>query len=548
MNCFSIFRIAAALAIFSLCAVPGSIARAQSPAQASDAAASAAPAKQQPDTVITPEQARDLFASVDQILQFDSHDSGLPIKHQVKRQLTSRAAVEKYLESQMKNGKDARRMLRSAIVMKKFGLLPRNFDLGPFMVKLLREQIAGYYNSKTKTVYLLNWIAPDIQKPVMAHELMHALQDQYVGLSKWSNPSLEGISHNMAQDNRHIRLDEDDTARQAVLEGQAMVTYVDYALRPHHVTIADNPNFMLSHLNDLMNSSSDSPVMASAPRVLRESLIFPYKEGLRFEIEVLRDEGKQAAFAGVLDNPPSSSYQILTPSAYEHHLPVPVLTMPNIHPLIDHEYKPYDIGVMGELDARMLLQLTTSDNAASRIAAQWDGGIYYVAQKKDAADAKSTASVALFYLSHWKTPAAAHLFAENYETEVNKKYAHAKLQPASTAMDRIYSTGEGPVLISISGRYVFVSESFPLKMARKLDFMLLGAQHSSANQETAAYRNAYPDLTGGLRNVMEQAGILRVELPSTSHILHVEDQHESAIYTGISVKSHLWGKECNRRQ
>ncbi len=518
-------RIAAVLALFTLCALSATPARAQAATQpAAPAQKQTTPAKK-PDSLITPQQAKELFASIDQILQFDSHDSGLPIEHPVKRQLTSRADVEKYLDSQMKNGKSAKRMLRSAIVLKKFGLLPQNFDLGPFMIKLLKEQIAGYYDSKTKTVYLLNWVAPAVQKPVMAHELMHALQDQHVNLQKWDDKSLDGISRNVRQDNAHIRTDEDDTARQAVLEGQAMVTYIDYALRPHHVTIADNPDYMLAHLGDLNSSSSNSPVMNSAPRVLRESLIFPYDQGLRFEIELIRDLGIHRAFAGALDNPPSTSYQIMNPQAYEAHTPMPILTMPNIHPLLDHDYRPYDIGVMGDLDAKMLLQLTTSTKQATRIASQWDGGIYYVAQNKQATDPKSTASVALFYLSRWKTPTTAQIFARNYEMEIHQEYPGAKLQPTSTPDDRVYSTSQGPVLITITNRYVFVSESFPLKTARNLNLMLLNAQHAFTGQETAAYHPAYPDLTSGIRDFTKQAGFLRCELPIAARAARIETRH-----------------------
>ncbi len=554
------FRITAAAAVLSLCAAFGAMASAQSAAQSTihpgktpaprpeaPPPHTKTPAKK-PDSVITAQQAKELFASVDQIMRFDSRDSGLPIKHPVKRKLTTRADVEKYLESKLKNGKDSKRMMRSAIILKKFGLLPQNFDLGPFMVKLLKEQIAGYYDSKTKTVYMLNWIAPKEQKPVLAHELMHALQDQYVNLQKWGNKSLDGISRNVTQDNRHIRVDEDDTARQAVLEGQAMVTYIDYALAPHGISIAQNPDFILNHLSDLTDDTKGSPVMASAPRVLRESLIFPYREGLRFEIELLRDEGKRGAFADTLNNPPSSTYQVMDPAAYESHAKVPVLTLPNVHPLLDRNYRPYDVGVMGELDARMLLQLTTSDSAANRIASHWDGGIYFVAQKKHAANKNSTASVALFYLSHWRNRGAARLFAKNYEAEVLKKYPHSALQSGATTDDHVYTTDQGPVLITISGRYVFVSESFPLNTARKLNFMLLGAQHALAGEETAAYQPAYPDLTGALSDFAQRAGILRTALPPAGAFSYLQDRRSRGIYTDISVESHPWSNECNRQK
>ena len=55
-------------------------------------------------------------------------------------------------EKLMKEDKDAKRLERSSAVLKKFGLIPRTFDLQAFLVAMLREQVAGYYDPKTKTV------------------------------------------------------------------------------------------------------------------------------------------------------------------------------------------------------------------------------------------------------------------------------------------------------------------------------------------------------------------------------------------------------------
>ena len=89
-------------------------------------------------------------------------------------------------------------------MLKKFGLLDRDFHLRPFLLSLLTEQIAGFYDNKTKTVNLLDWIKPDEQKPVLAHELTHALQDQKVGLTKWSDVSAKGTARNVQEDNRAL--------------------------------------------------------------------------------------------------------------------------------------------------------------------------------------------------------------------------------------------------------------------------------------------------------------------------------------------------------
>src|ERR1700728_1461195 len=148
------------------------------------------------ETHITPEQAKQLFSLVDELIKFSSDDTGLPIKRTVKRQITSRAEVEGYLKEKFEDDQGAKRMQRDEIVLKKFGLLDRDFALKPFLLALLKEQIEAYYDSKTKTVNMLDWVSIDEQKPVLAHELTHALQDQHSDLEKWDDQSPEDVSLN----------------------------------------------------------------------------------------------------------------------------------------------------------------------------------------------------------------------------------------------------------------------------------------------------------------------------------------------------------------
>src|SRR5207302_11392384 len=69
--------------------------------------------------------------------------------------------------------------------MKKLGFLPRDCNLREFLVKSNGQNVAGYYDEETKTISLLNWVSPDQQGPILAHELTHALQDQNYDLTKW---------------------------------------------------------------------------------------------------------------------------------------------------------------------------------------------------------------------------------------------------------------------------------------------------------------------------------------------------------------------------
>lgn len=457
------------------------------PAQVAPPPTTPRDARKKPEIPLTKEQAKQLFQSVDEILKFSSSDSNLPIQHSVKRKLISRSEVTRYLTKKFDEDESTKRMERAELVLKKFGLLDREFQLRPFLLSLLTEQIAGFYDNKTKTVNLLDWIEPEEQKSVLAHELTHALQDQRVDLEKWGDTGAHGAPHNVAEDNRFIRSDEADTARSAVAEGQAMAVFLDYTLRGTGHTLADVPGAA----NRLKDAAPDdgSPVLARAPLLLQQSLLFPYSEGLAFEQAVLVKSGKDAAFAGVLANPPSSSFEIMHPDAYLEHAPVPMLQMPDIHSLLDAEYTPYDIGVMGELDVRILIELFGGREMATALSPAWNGGIYYATQRKSAQAAperQSTASIGLLYLSKWKNTDSAKSFVKVYSAELPRKYTSLKRRSTDeTDGEQIYTTEEGDVLLSISSDAVFVAEGYPLPLARKLRQSLLDAQPSGPTFSTS---------------------------------------------------------------
>jgi hypothetical protein len=471
-----------------------------------------------PHAPLTKAQAKELFRSVDDILSFASKDTDLPIEHSVKRKLITRDEVNRYLRQKFEEDEGTKRMERSEIVLKKFGLLDRDFDLQPFMISLLTEQVAGFYDNKTKTVNLLDWIEPEEQKPVLAHELTHALQDQRVGLTKWSQVGSDDIAKNAEQDNQHIQTDEADTARDAVAEGQAMVVFMDYTMRSTGRTLATSPGVM-DKLKDLVTDTSGSPILARAPLLLQKSLLFPYSEGLTFEDAVLLKAGKEAAFGSVLATPPASTFEILHPAAYMAHVPVPVLRLPDIHPLIDAEYSPYDVGVLGEFDVRILTELFGGEQIADALTPEWAGGIYYAAQRKSAvtAEAKSsTASIGLLYESKWKNEDSARSFARVYAGQLPRKYSGLvrRTKDETDGDEQVYTTNEGDVLLSVSGKGVFVSEGFPLELARKLRDLISSVQGSGPLQVAEAKRgsDAGPMNDPGLSlaRMMSSAGLMKV--------------------------------------
>ena len=519
--------LAAASALVFAVALTGQQPPAQTPvASAASQAQGGSQAKPsaKPETRITPEQQRQLFSLVDELLKFSSEESGLPIKSEVKRQFISRADVEKYLRKKFDEDESTKRLERNEIVLKKFGLLDHDFVLRPFLLDLLKEQIEAYYDSQSKTIFMLDWVDAEEQKSVLAHELTHALQDQHSDLEKWNDQTPDAVSLTFSEDEDHVARDEMDTAREAVVEGQATAVMMDYILKPMGKSLVKNPEVMEVVKQQIADPES-SPVLARAPLLLSESLLFPYRDGLSFEQDIWMDQGKTAAFTGTLDRPPTSTWEIVNPREYERRSVPSVPLLPNIHSLVDKDYKPYDIGQIGELDVRILTEIFAGEDTANNLEPAWDGGIYWAGQlrRATAAEQASTASVAIFYLSAWKNSASAAAFAKVYANNLGRKYSGLKSLPASSSeaatsgdIERIYSTNEGPVLIVTRGKYVFVSESFDLPLARKLAALVLDAQGSgelkqAQNMPMMVSPANVHSLTGSLAHFISSMGVMKAE-------------------------------------
>ncbi len=433
-----------------------------------------------PEATISSKEGKELFRSVDEILQFASQDTGLPIKHKVKRRLAKRDEVQKYLEKSMKDDKDAKRLERSSAVLKKFGLLPRNFDLATFLVAMLREQVAGYYDVKTKTVNLLNWLDVEQQKPVLAHELTHALQDQSFGIEKWMKGSAEGADNKKDEPSQSdIANDEETSARQAVVEGQAMVVLLDYSLAPQGKMTLNAPQIVDALKEGMLVGSADSPAFRDAPIFLKEELTFPYRYGLDFTIALLKSGGKELAYAGAFKDPPKTTREIMEPQTYLTHEQLAPMRM------IDMEkdfkgYDPFDIGAMGEFDVDVLVEQYAGRDEAGAIYPEWRGGYYFAGKPK----ADKSAPIGVLYISRWSNPAKAAEFAAVYAKSLAKRYqkrqglgADGKVAPDAPPADswqtlrgrHAWLTEEGVVVIEVRGDEILISESLDDDTTKKVE-------------------------------------------------------------------------------
>jgi len=417
---------------------------------------------------ITAVEAKELFRSVDEILHFASQDTGLPVKKSVKRAIVSREQVEKYINEKFRNDADRIRFERSELVQKKFGLLPRDFNLHEFLIKLLAEQVAGYYDEKTKTINLLDWNDAELQRPVMAHELTHALQDQSYDLEKMSKHDEEIERKGLENIDEMLRNDEGSTCRSAVLEGQAMIVLVDYVLAPSEQSVMKMPA-IVDVMQAQMDKSRGSPVFDSAPLLLQEELAFPYKQGMKFIRDLLVAGGKQLAFKGVLERMPQTTREIMEPREYLAGRRIDPLLLPNFD-FLKKDYEPYDAGAVGELDVNILLRIYADEDVAKRLTPQWRGGAYYAAGRKGAKppDRNSTAHIGLYYVSKWATAEAAEDFARSYVAALSDRYKGLRPVTSDAPGLNTFTSADGLIFIQHTGNLVIAVESFDERMANKL--------------------------------------------------------------------------------
>ena len=422
------------------------------------------------------EDAKKLFSSVDEILTFAAGDTGFPQKSNVKRRLVGSADVEKYTREQQAKEGFAQRFTRSELTMKKFGLLPKDFDLREFLVKANGKQIAAYYDFDTKTISMLNWIPLDKQKPILAHELTHALQDQNYNLKIWMK-----LDDHTPENGPSSDQDDDgiSTVRRAVVEGQAQVVLLDYMLAPFARSVQNTPGLIYQMEEPAVQAVADSELLHNAPMIVRELGTFPYKSGLIFEGELLQKGGKELAFAGAFAHPPRTTHEVLQPKAYLEHESLPKLALPDFQSIVGDKYKVYDSGSVGELDLRALFKQYGERRSADELAAAWQGGRYVAFRKAGEGSATAPPAVtdlALVYVSRWKSSQAAGRFAKIYADAVAQRYQNAVPDTAAACTGTQcpvalgqFSTETGPVIIEQwADNMVLVSESFDSTVAARL--------------------------------------------------------------------------------
>ena len=294
-----------------------------------------------------------------------SQITGLKLRSPLKKTLRSREEIRAYVLHQMDEDKNPHQRYADARAAEAFGLLPKGFDLDPFMVDLMTEQIAGLYDPKSQEFYIADWIPLADQKIVMSHELTHALEDQYFHIDDWSKAVHENGDATLARD--------------AVLEGSATAAMMDYILRDTSYSLKNLPENI--DLSTFMGDLASSPKLNQAPPFIKDTLLFPYLSGLTFTAAALKNAGWNA-LPSLFSNPPLSTQQILHPALYKSGKVPKTVTVPSFEKSLGPDWEKLEDDVLGEFGWREVLKQFIDAKSAATLAQPWEGDHYIVYEHK----------------------------------------------------------------------------------------------------------------------------------------------------------------------
>jgi hypothetical protein len=334
------------------------------------------------------QNAADLDQAVQRMMPAVERATGLAFRRRPVVLRRTRAQVRDYVIHKFDGDLPPAELAGAQAAYRLFGLIPDTLELRRTMIDLLTEQVAGYFDPDSNALYLPSDIDPSQARLVISHELVHALQDQYL--------NLDSLVQLKRQNDRR-------TAAQAILEGQATLAQIT-VLMPEQ-KLESLPNFL--QLRHALDAQQGMKVFATAPLWLRESLIFPYLGGAEFVRWFEQTYPGKQPYGPLM---PVSTTQILHPARYAAgEKPATVVFEAPAREVVRYE------DGLGEFEIRLLFeQQLGDDSAAALLAAGWYGDRYQVLGPR--ADA-------LVWYTLWDDRAAAARFARGLELAWAKRRA-----------------------------------------------------------------------------------------------------------------------------
>ncbi len=255
--------------------------------------------QQVPDTSLVLSSDPALRTRVAELLPVLAERAGMELTHPIRAERRTREELEGYLRFKLDEElppEEARVKTRSYALL---GMVPEDLDLRDLLLSVYTEQVAGFYDPDSTALFVIDDMEVAFLETVLVHELVHAVQDQ--------TANLDSLTQKARGNDRQV-------AAQSAIEGHATLVMLEHmaeGLRGEPVDLSTLPDFSQSIRPALEAMRTQYPVLASAPAVIQESLLFPYIEGASFVAASWESaEGRPPPFDAFL---PQSSEQILNP-------------------------------------------------------------------------------------------------------------------------------------------------------------------------------------------------------------------------------------------
>jgi hypothetical protein len=369
----------------------------------------------------------------------------------------------------------------------RLGLVAGAFDMKEQVSGALMSQAAAYYDAKTKQFYsLMTGLPPEMVEMTAAHELVHALQDQWFDLDAW-------VAAHETGGPPHVRNDDRTLALRCVIEGEA--TYVQTIWQMSHsadvpaskavetarkalpamatLEVEDVERMAKAERRFLPDSSSLAKAIDAMDRIepyVMEPLLGAYMRGAAF-VAAVDEEGGWAAVDKLFADPPQTTEQCLHPEKFTKKLDRPTpIDVPEIPAIAEGGWREADAAIHGEFYLRILLKrLGASPEAAEKAAAGWDGDMYRAWRADDG-------RIAFALATTWDTEKDAEEFFDAYRATLPKKYEHLAEEKGSDLGSLRYTYGAeslGTGALVLRGLEVFAVEGFAADLREKVVASLL---------------------------------------------------------------------------
>ncbi|HEX8653540.1 MAG TPA: hypothetical protein VF708_22170 [Pyrinomonadaceae bacterium] len=267
------------------------------------------------------------------------------------------------------------------------GALPEGIDLAQLAANFTALTAGATYSPLDKQILLVDKNKDD---SLLAHEFVHALQDQNFDLMKllvvrpYNFDRTEAVFALIEGDAMNVqrRADEGDAYGRKSLE---------------EITRQENGRF----------GDYRKEVGYLFPPLLTETFIFRYRDGARFVEFVRRSKGQQGVDA-LFNRPPVSSEQILHPEKYAQGEALREVQVDE-GAFAGSGWRAVTSTPLGEIGIRGLLMAGVADREATRAAAGWGGDRAYLFERT------SEGSLPLFiWKTVWDRPVDAEEFFQTY--------------------------------------------------------------------------------------------------------------------------------------